>query len=109
MNTVQDRSVNTCPPAGVRAHAPGAPLLGQVVFEQSYPPSGPGAVPGAGGWWAFFTCGCCHEQQYEPLTALAAGAGADALAGHARRFWGQRCVLRPIRDGFAVYPAQGER
>ncbi|MEU3904169.1 hypothetical protein AB0F20_10155 [Streptomyces goshikiensis] len=91
------------------AHAPGPAPLGQVVFEQAYPPSAPGAVPGAGGWWAFFTCGCCHEQQYEPLTGLPADADAQDLAASASAFWGQPCVLRAVRDGFAVVPGGGPR
>ncbi|MEU9700174.1 hypothetical protein [Streptomyces sp. NPDC047981] len=101
--------MNAPAPAGVRAHAPGPPLLGQTVFEQSYPASGPGWAPGrVGGWWAFFTCGCCHEQRYEPLACLPADATAETLARHATEFWAQPCVLLPFHDGFAVYPAGGE-
>lgn len=109
MTTVQDRSSNPPATVGAPAHAPGPALLGQVVFEQVYPLSAPGAVPGAGGWWAFFTCRCCHAQQYQPLTGRPADTGADVRAREASAFRGQPCVLHSVRDGFAVYPAGGRR
>lgn len=96
--------------AGARHHVPGAPLLGQMVFEQTQPPTGHGYDPAvAGGWWAFFTCRCCHEQQYDPLTDLPLDATEAELTAYALKLWSQPCVLEEFRDGYAVYPAGGVR
>ncbi|MER6913929.1 hypothetical protein ABT354_19840 [Streptomyces sp. NPDC000594] len=94
--------MSTSASAAAAPHAPGAPMLGQLVFE---PPRVTAPVT-RGGWWAFFFCHCCGEERYEPAVPLPLDAPVDSLTAHAARFWGRPCLLRRFRDGFIVHPAE---
>ncbi|MFF4924150.1 hypothetical protein ACFY4B_26510 [Kitasatospora sp. NPDC001261] len=92
--------------APMSGHAPVAALLGQLVLERG-PWSGTtaghqAAVPG---WWVYYTCRCCLQEQFEPLPDLPAEADEQRLTSRVSALFWQPCALRPIEDGYAVHPA----
>ncbi|MGA5819998.1 hypothetical protein ACPC54_19300 [Kitasatospora sp. NPDC094028] len=91
-------------------HAPAAVLLGRLVLETSRPrmPGGRGhAVPT--GWWMSYVCTDCLEPQHDALADLPVRSDRAALTARAAAFFGEECVLRSCKDGFAVYPADRAR